>query len=352
MNISVTDALPLFTNKIVAKYTDFQRPKSFGRSFFTEVATNSKLASILSQRGLNLIASDVARGSRGNLNVFDKSTQGIVLPPFFNEYINLTELDSYDALFVDGVSAEIVWGTFMDEVAEKMMFLMDKIDRRYELQCWQLLLTGIVTLNNGQNISYGRKAGSLVDPGTSFYWADSGIDPFTSFTRGATWLNETGKMSGNTINITFGPNAWDKYTTNAKVIARNLMFNNNLDVIANTAIRDSIGKTYLGRTTVGAFNFQFWTYSDFYQDEAGTVYKYMDDDSIVMTPDVTKNVLTYTAVPQRLRPGMTPTKSKFTTWTAVDEFQDADFTGVKSAGIPILGAVDQVYTERVVAAAA
>jgi len=91
MEISVTDALPLYTNEIVAKYSDHRRPKSFGRSLFTEVETATKLASVLSQRGLNLVANDIARGARGSLNVFDKSTQGIVLPPFFNEFFNITE---------------------------------------------------------------------------------------------------------------------------------------------------------------------------------------------------------------------------------------------------------------------
>jgi hypothetical protein len=299
---------------------------------------------------LNLIASDSARGSVGNLNVFDKSTQNIFLPPFFNELINLTELDSYDYLFVEGATATVAWGKFLDDVASRMNFIMDKIDRRYELMCWQAFDTGIVTLNNGQNISYGRKAGSLFDPGATFYWADSGVNPITgTLTRGATWLNETGKMAGNTIDCIFSEDVWAAWLANTAVGNNDLKFNNNLTSLANTAVRDSTGKTFLGSTTSGAFNYNFFTYSDFYQAENGTVSKYLPSKKLIMIPSQPQNVLTYTAVPQLLKPGTMPAKGKFHVWSAIDQFKQAEFMGVKSAGIPILTAVDQVYTEKVIA---
>lgn len=349
MNISVTDALPLFTNEIVGKYSDNRRPKSFGRSLFTEVETATKLASIISQRGLNLIATDIMRGARGNLNVFDRSTQGVVLTPYFNEFINLTDLDSYDALTTDGVTAKITWGAFIEDVATKMVAIMDKIDRRYELQCWQLLLTGIITSSDGSNVEYGRKAGSLVDNGAGYYWADAGVDPYTTFDAGATFLNETGKIQGNTIDIIFGDTAWNKYTNNTAVKARNLFINNNMDQIADKAILDSTGKVFKGITTIGAWNYRFWVYPDFYQSEDGTVYKYVDAKKIIMLPETRSNVLVYTAVPQKRMPGVPPAKGKFLVWNAEDRMHDAEFIGVKSAGIPMLGGVDQVYTAQVVA---
>lgn len=350
MNISVTDAIGLFTNEIVAKYSDQMKPKSFGRSYFTEVTTNSKLASFVSQRGLNLIATDTVRGATGNLNVFDKSTQNIVYPPYFNELINLVELDSYDMLFTQGVDAKIVWGMFMDEVAMRMSFIMDKIDRRYELMCWQLFNTGIVILNNGHNIQYGRKAGSLVNPGAGFYWADAGIDPLqTTFQRASTWLNETGKMAGNDIDVIFSKGSWNSWLNNTKVGSNDLKFNNNLTVLANSAVRDSTGKLFIGSTTQGAFNYNFFTYSDFYQADNGTVLQYTDDKKVIFVPSQSKNTLTYTAVPQKILPGTLPVAGKFKVYAYEDVARDAEFMGVKSAGIPTLVAVDQVYTEQIAA---
>lgn len=223
---------------------------------------------------------------------------------------------------------------------------MDKIDRRYELQCWQCLLTGIVTIANGLNISYGRLAGSLVDPGAGNYWADK--DPNLTFTRGATWLNETGKMEGDTINVIFGQDAFAAYVDNAAVKARAAQFQWSLDAI-QPAQRDAVGKTFHGRVSVGSFNFNFWTYTDFYESDAGVKTKFMDSKKVVMLPELTKNTLTYAGIPQRLTKGQQPTAAKFHLWQGVSQFGDAEFIGVKSAGLAQLGGVDQVYTERVVA---
>lgn len=352
MEISLSDALPLFTTDIVSKYSDHRKPKSFGRSFFKEVETASKLASMIAQRGMNLIASDIMRGSRGNLNVFDKSTQNLTLPPYFNEFFNMVELDSYDALYVDGIANKITFGKFLDEVAEKMNWCMDIIDRRYELQCWQLFLLGLVVLNNGQNLKSGRKGASLVDLTNTFYWNQSGVDPNTAMLAGATYLNEIGKMEGDTVHVIFGSKAWEAFRNNPLVIQRALQVQWGTETI-QPAIRNSTGASYHGQFSIGSFNFRAWTYVDFYEIDNGdgttTKIPFMDTNKIVMVPDVPQNVLTYTAVPQLLTTGQTPVKGKFQVWDAVSEFKDAHYMGVKSAGFPALGGIDQVYTAQVLA---
>jgi len=352
LNISLTDALPLFTNEIVMKYADHRKPKSFGRSFFTEVETASKLASMIAQRGMNLVASDVMRGARGNLNVFDKSTQNLTMPPYFNEFFNMVELDSYDYLYVDGAISKINFGKFLDDVASKMDWCMDKIDRRYELQCWQLLLDGIVTMTNGTNLKSGRKSGSLVDLGGGAYWSVSGVDPSDSLLAAAVWLNEKGKMEGDTVNIIFGAAAWESYRNNSKIISKALQVQWGTEMI-QPQIRNSTGGSYHGSVSIGSFNFRFWTYADFYETDNGdgttTVVPYMNTKKFVAMPDIPKNVLTYTAVPQLLTQGQQPAKGKFLVWDSISEFKDAHYLGVKSAGFPALGAIDQVYTAQVLA---
>lgn len=349
MNISITDALELFTNEIVSKFSDARQTKSFGRSFFTEVETSSKLASFLSQRSLKLKASDTNRGGRGTLNVFDKSTQNIVYPPYFSEYLNVTSFDSYDALEVDGFKSRVIWGRFMDELGVKMQQLMDKIDAGYEYQCWELLETGIITLNDGASVLSGRKAGSLVDGyNVGGYWTTNGVNPLTgTLARAATWCNETGKMSGNTLDVVFGTDAWNAWLGNSTTNSNDLKFNNNLTSLARTAVRDSTGKTFLGSTTHGAFNYNFFTYSDFYEDESGNKYPFKDTKTVIVMPEMAQNTLTYTAVPQDLTKGFGPRKGKWQTWNEVK--RTAIYQGIDSAGIPTLGAIDQVYTEQVVA---
>jgi len=143
--LSVTDLLPLFTNEIVAKYSDHTRPKAYGRSMFKEVVTASKLTSVISQRGINTVATDIPRGTRGEFLSWDKASQNLTLPPYYEAPFSLSELDSYDYLRVAGVQSKIAFGAFIDEYSQKLQSAMDTIERRYELQCWQALYTGAWT---------------------------------------------------------------------------------------------------------------------------------------------------------------------------------------------------------------
>lgn len=351
MAISLSQALPLFTDEIIARYSDHQKPKSFGRSFFLERSTATKLATILSERGLNVVASDVPRGSDGHLNVFDKVTENKFLSPFFNEYFNLVELDSYDYLFVNGVPAQgAAWGRFIDDVASRMTWCMDTIDRKYELMCWQVLLTGIVTMVNGENISYGRRAESLRDIAGGSYWSNAANDPYLIVREGATFLQEYGKMGTDSIDIIFGRNAWRYWQEATPVKNRNLQLKNNLETLTK-AQRDATGKSYIGSTTIDMWNFNFWTYADFYEDSTGaTKTPFMDPNKIVMIPaEGPLGVLTYTAIPEVLEPGQAPSKGKFHTWEDLNRRKGYHDYGVKSAGLPILAAVDKIFTAKVCA---
>ncbi len=347
--LSVTNLLPLFTNQIVAKYSDVTKPKAFGRSFFTEVTTASKLTSIISERGYNLVASDVARGSRGNMNTADRYTQNLTYPPYYNEFFNITELDSYDYLRVSGIDSKVAFGMFMDEYAKMMEFCMDKIDRRYELQAWQAFQTGIVTMNNGDNISFGRKAASFEVLSGANLWTNSAADPWDILGRAATFLKETGKMSGNVINVIMGDNALKAYLKNTKVVDRAKQVQWGLEAI-NKVISSSTGSIPHGSISVGSYLFYIWSYTDFYESVAsnGTVTKtkYLDANTIVCLPEMTQNIITYTGIPQLLTKGA-PTAQKFHTWAAIDQFQDAEYAGVKSAGLAQLVAIDQLFSAQV-----
>lgn len=347
-NISTTDARPLFTKKLVARYADNAKPKAFGRSFFKEVETATKEISIEVERGTEKIAVDVTRGTEGNRNVFDKSTEKIFIPPYYNEYFDMTQLDLYDALFSEAEISALNFGRFIDGVNAKLETLMDKVDRSYERQAWQALTTGIVTLEKGINIDFKRKAASLVDAGSSNYWADSGIDPNTILLSGATFLKETGKSEGAVINVIMGSTAFLNYVNNTKVKERATQVQWGLDGVV-PAQRNALGQTYHGEISVGSFRMRLWSYPDIYEAPVtGTKTPYVDPKKIIMLPEQTPFVLSYAAVPQLLTQGQPPKKGKFLVYDVIDERATAHLIGVKSAGVAIPVGVDQIYTAKVV----
>lgn len=348
MNISVTDARALFTTKLAAIFSDHLPPKAFLRSFFNEVESDTKTISIQVERGKELVAVDVHRGTEGNRNKFSLSTEKLFLPPYYHEYLELTELAVYDELFVNG-NGEIplaVFGRFLEEAANKMKVITDMIDRAYELQCSQVFHTGIVQLEAGINIDFKRQANSMVDLGVNFYWDDNNVDPNTSIEVGCDWLRQEGKMAGNVVNMILGSVAFARYLNNTAVQNRGRIFNYALDLIT-MAQRNSIGGTFHGEISVGAYRVRIWTYPEIYEQDNGDKVKYIDNNTMILLPEMTKFILSYAAVPQLLTTGRRPTKGKFVFNEYIDERKTSHVSDVKSAGVAIPVAVDQIYTAQV-----
>lgn len=351
-DIATTQARGEFTQAVAATFSDRIRPMGFGRSFFTEVETNSKYVSIEVQRNNEKIAVDVVRGTEGNRNTWSKSTQKIFLPSYFREFFDVTELDLYESLYVNPIISAVNFGNLILAVSEKMDVMRDKIDRAYELYCWQVLLDGILQTKTQGNIDFKRKAESLVDLEAGNYWADSGVDPNTTFETGAKFLRETGKMQGSVINIIMGAKAWDNYMANAAVRARGIIYNYSMDMLS-PQVRTSVGASYHGSSSAGAYTFRFWSYPEVYTDATGASVQYMDQNKIVMLPEKTNFILSYAAVPQIIMGAgggyITPQAGKWLVSEEIDTFNVSHKMDVKSAGLAVPVAVDQIYTAQVVA---
>lgn len=347
MNLSTTDARPLFTKELVARFSDRVKPKAFLRSFFKETETASKSISIEVERDAQTVAVDVIRGTEGNRNTWDKSTEKIFVPPYYNEYFDATHLDCYEDLFVNESIAPTNFGKFLEAAASKMEGLFDKIDRAYELQASQVLLDGIVQLKNGINIDFKRKAASLVAYNAAHDFSINTVDPNTKLLEGATFLKETGKVEGSVINVIFGSAAYAAYLGNSKVQARALAVQYGLDAIV-PAQRNALGQSFHGEISVGAFRMRLWSYPEVYKHPvSGVITNYMHPKKIVMMPEMTANVLSYAAVPQIVQAGVGAKKGKFLTYEYTDERTTSHIMGVKSAGVAIPVGVDQIYTVQV-----
>ncbi len=345
MNISVTDARGLFTKMLIAVYKEKVTPTSFLRSFFTTVETSTKELSIEVQRGTEKIAVDVERGTEGNRNSFSKSTEKIFVPPYYREYFDATELDLYDRLFGSTTTeiSDSVFQDFLQAVADKLRMLQDKIERSYELQCSQVLQTGIVTLQAGTNINFKRKVASIVDnSGTPWSGAN---DPYAQIQAGMDFLRKVGKVQGGSGNAIVGSDAMAAFLNNAKVLSRGPLTNVNLDAI-RAPQKNSLGAALFGRITCGSYNVNLWTYPEFY-DLAGTSTPYIDPKNVILLPEAPKFVLGFAAVPQLLTTGVAVQKGAFLVGNYIDERNAKHIFDIKSAGVAIPVAVDQIYTMKV-----
>jgi len=349
MNIPASQAREVFTQTRIDEYRERTTPMSFLRSFFPTVESGSKYLSIEVQRGTEKVAIDIERGTEGNRNSASKSTQKAFLPPYYREYMDATDLEIYDRLFTaSGVISGTDFAGFVRELNDEMQMLQSKIERAYELQCAQVLTTGIVQLNQGTNIDYKRKAASLVDLGAPNYWTQATVDPAVALENGANFLRQVGKSRGSTINAIVGSDVLNVLFNNpifaAKADIRRMDLNE-----AFAPQRDSVGGALHGRISAGAYNFNIWTYPEFYDDAAGVSTPYLDPKKVILLPEQPRFKLGFAAVPQLVSTGgAVNTRGAYVFNDYIDDRMSAHIFDIKSAGVAIPVAVDEIYTFKAI----
>jgi hypothetical protein len=345
--IATSDARALFTKMLIDVYRERTAPTAFLRSFFTVKEEVTKELSIEVQRGTEKIAVDVERGTEGNRNKFSRSTEKIFVPPYYREYFDATELSLYDRLFGSTEIDDGIFTAFLEQVAEKLRLLQDKIERAYEVQCSQVLETGIVTLNAGINIDFKRKSASLVDnSGTP--WTTGSTDPYAQLEAGGNFLRQTGKISGGVINAIMGSSALSAFLNNDTVKERADVRNFFLDMVRGPQ-RNSVGAALHGEVSAGSYNFRIWTYPEFYDNSSGVSTPYINPKKVILLPEAPRFVLGFAAVPQLATVNGGVKKGAFIVGDYIDERNHKHIFDIRSAGVAIPVAVDQIYTMQVVA---
>lgn len=347
--ISTTDARGLFTKMLIDVYQERIRPTGFLRGFFPTVTEPTKELSIEVERGFEKIAVDVVRGTEGNRNTFSKSTEKIFVPPLYREYFDATQLDLYDrVLGSQGTVNEKLFAALMNRVADRLGLLQDKIERAKELQCAQIIETGIVTIEAGVNIDFKRKAASLVNEGAGQYFADN-IDPFKKLEAGCEFQRTVGKSGDAVFNALFGKTAWADFLANTKFLARQDFTNMSLDNVTGPA-RNGVGAAYHGMVTAGSYKVALWTYPEFYDNASGVSTPYLNAKKVVMIPSNPRFKLGHGAVPQLIgQPGQMPTQGEYVVGEFIDERKATHDFDIQSAPLAIPVAVDQIYTFQAVA---
>ncbi len=310
MNISTTDAQGLYTKMLIDVYKERIHPTSFLRSFFPDKVAPTLEVSIEVRRGFEKIAVDVTRGTDGNRNSWNKSTEKIFIPPYFREYFDSTQLQLYDRLYGATEINDAMFAAFLNDVVDHQLELQEKIERSYELQCAQVFETGIVTLNQGINIDFKRKASSLVDLGSAGgYWV-SNNDLFAQIQSGCAWLRQYGKVSGHDFNMVLGETAIAHMYANTKFLGRQNLFNMKLDSVLPPQ-KNAVGGVYHGTLTAGPYSVHVWSYPEYYDSAAGVFTPYLNAKKGFIVPIKPNFKMAFAAVPQLIEPGKAPLVGQF-----------------------------------------
>lgn len=357
VSITTAEASGIFTKRMVAMYKEMIPVTSFLRSFFRTEETDALQLSIEVQRGFEKVAVDVFRGSEGNRNTMSNGTEKVIIPPYYSEYFDANELAFYDRLFGNqgGTVDAITFNSWLKKVTDKLMLLQQKIERAYEVQCAQVLQTGIVELEADTNIDFKRKGASLVDLGAGSYWADAGIDPVVSIKDACTFMRTVGKAGGGRFNMILGETALNDLINNDKIKERSDIKDYNLANLSAPQ-RDSVGAAYHGWISAGSYVVDIWTYPQF-RDVEGVSTPYIDDENMILIPQNPDFVLGFGSVPQIMKDErntefpefVVQKRGAYAVGNYVDPKKKNHIFEIASAGVAIPVAIDQIYTAKVVA---
>jgi len=353
MSIPTSELRALFTNNVAAIYKERIAPTSFLRGFFPTVTEPTKYVSIEVERMGEKIAVDVLRGSDGNRNAFSKSTEKIILPPLWNEYTDVTDLDLYDVVLGalnNGSPAAPLFSKFADVVAKKIGLLEDMIERAKELQAAQVLLDGIVVLQNGDNIDFKRKAASKVDLGSAGgYWTTGATDVFAQLEAGCNFIRTVGRTAAAEYNLIMGSAAMTALLKNTTFLARQDLTSMKLDAVTGP-VRNGVGASYHGTISAGSYIVHLWGYPQFFDAESGGAYTstpYIDPKKVILLPSQTNFIFAHAAVPQLI--DELPQQGDYVMYEHIDRKKTTHEFGTKSAAVPVPVAVDTIWTGQAIA---
>ena len=356
MAIPAVQAKQIFTKAYLQAFKENVPSSSFLKSFWNVKTFPTKSVSIEVQRGTERIAVDVLRGVDGNRNTFSRSTEKEYIPPFYNENFDATQLDRYDIGFNQiGQATPQTIGYLASDVAGKLLMLREKIERAKELQCAQVFETGVVTINNGDNIDYKRKATSLIDLNTpGDYWTVAAADVDSDISNAGNFLRQTGKNAVKELNLVMSGDVYaalkttDWFSDTANWRRANLM-----DI--RTPQADATGGVYHGEVSAGAYRVHLWTYDEVYENASGTITRYWDATKAVVLPTAgTRFDLVHAGVPAIIRDTANAEFSQFIQDQAaeyyinnyIDEKAKAHTFEMYSAPLAVPVTVDQIYTMK------
>lgn len=287
MAISIIDHSNKMTKKVVGKFLEEIPVRTGFSGWFPEETTPTLEVDVEVQRDNDLIAVDVVRFTEGNKNKFSRLSENKYIPPFFKEDYDFQNDRIYMNTVALGVMANPSVNQAIASAAVKNVFKNKaKIERAIRKQQADVLQTGIVTLKNGDNIDYRRKAASMVT--ASVLWSDSATaTPLTDIRKGMDFLRNTGNSGGSSVNVVMRSAAFEALLASAQVKEQgpNTIQQIQRINIGMPQFEGVSGFAHQGQIAAGDFSVNLWTYNEKYTDTSGATIYYLSEDLVVMIPD-------------------------------------------------------------------
>lgn len=164
-------------------------------------------------------------------------------------------------------------------IALTMLDHIQQITRRKEWMAASVLDTGTLTLSGDkfptQSVDYGRNAALSVNLLTTARWGESGVSPWDDLQAWSLLVLQHGSVGA--VDVTMDTLAWGLFKADAKV-EKQLDYRHDVAARLNSRVHNNVGGIYQG--SIGGLN--FYTYAEFYVDDAGATQKMIPDYTVIM----------------------------------------------------------------------
>jgi uncharacterized protein YbaA (DUF1428 family) len=253
-----------------------------------------------------VVVKDLSTGAR--MNESSKFVNKAFTPPIFKEQGAINAFDMIkrapgetpftDPNFAVNASREafVIFRSFED-----------KIRRSIELMSSQVLQHGTVTLTDETGLAlyeldFGAKTSHMATVTTPWVVDGTTGNPLADLAALAEIVRRDGKR--NPTRLVFGTSAFQRFIANTQVAK--ILFTNfhspGMGQLAPQSPPKGLGGSLQGRIFIGAYEFELWTYNDWFEHPVtGVLTNYVDTNNVIMLSDGRLD-LTYGAIPRIVAP--------------------------------------------------
>jgi hypothetical protein len=276
---------PRFTSDLIAAYQQAIAPTQFLQNMFTREAKSTDYIEWNVERYGEFVAKDVVRGADGNRNQFTNMTQKVEQPPFFYEYMDVMQIEGYNRAFGSMTISESVYNDFLTRAQFRLNQLRYKIDRAYEIQAAQVLLTGKVTTQVAGPTDFKRKAASILQFDASIDWTQPTVNPKDAIEKLCDFVRTVGKEGGE-FKLILGDSAYKALINNPIVQSESQKL---WAVLTKPEMPKEMGdgSKYVGSISAGSYFLDCYTYPQSYAlttEVPNTSTPYIDKNAIIVVP--------------------------------------------------------------------
>lgn len=353
-----------FSLDVIANYSAQVKPKNFLAGYFKRVTKPTDYLAWNVRRYTQTIAKDVVRGADPIRVEFTKSVQKVEQPPYFWREMDLTQLEGYNRTWNAALLSSSYYNDFMGIAMQNMDEIRSQIDRNYEWQAACFMRDGIVRTYANGNTNFNRRPESMIGYTGAINWADNTVNPKDIIEQLATFVMTIGQNESGELDLIMGAKAYKAFTNNLLIQNESQKLWSVLTSLEKPAARGD-GSKFVGQISAGPYTLNVITYPAFYNadpTDPASFTPFIDDNWIGVMPTNPYWIHGFAMVPKL--PDMftggnigasigaiggTDGLGQYFVSEFVDERRTAWLMGLKSAGMCIPVAVDQIASAYVLA---